>query len=64
MSKLYIWCEIVCVECSRTTSGRHTSGALPRKDMKSEASSEGWLFKHNEAFCGADCLEQHEDRLK
>lgn len=40
----FVWCEIVCIECSDTIAGRHVSGKIPRHEMKRDASRNGWKF--------------------
>ena len=60
----YIWCEIVCCNCSDAVSGRHTSGALPRREMKKEARKAGWVFSGNDAFCDTGCTEIYDRRYK
>ncbi len=59
-----IWCELVCIECASTTSGRHTYGAIPRASMKREATKDGWIFKHDDCFCSAACLRRYEACLE
>ena len=43
----YIWCEFVCARCAATTSGTHTKGAIPRREMTAQAKLIGWQFSKN-----------------
>lgn len=60
MSRVPIWCEIVCRECSTAPTGEFTSGAIPRRSLVKDARAAGYIFKHDEAFCSQRCLEQFE----
>ncbi len=61
----YVWCELVCYSCARSTAGRSVSGsAIPKREMKAEAKREGWKFKHNESYCSSFCLSQHEWQIE
>jgi len=63
LSRLFIWCEVVCRGCSCTTAGRFTSGQIPKREMRSEARRAGWILVHGEAFCGKECLADFEKEL-
>lgn len=54
----WVWCEIMCVDCAKTTAGTSVSNArVPRREMKVEAIRRGWTFdKNGEAHCG--CITQ------
>jgi len=57
----YIWCEFVCDGCSSTTSGTHTKGAIPRREMTAEAKMIGWRFsKNGDTYC-KKCAEIYEE---
>lgn len=58
---VYIWCELVCAQCSRTRTGRYTSGALPRRALMKDARSAGWVFADDNAFCSPQCRERYRD---
>ena len=51
MTRIPIWCEIVCRECSVTCSGQFTYDAIPRKQLKEIAKSQGWRLHDDECFC-------------
>ncbi|AKF13439.1 hypothetical protein PHIN3_176 [Sinorhizobium phage phiN3] len=60
MSRVPIWCEIVCVDCATQASGQFTYGAVPRQSLKNDAIKRGWKFKHDECFCSNRCLVRWE----
>lgn len=60
MSRVGLWCEIVCSDCARTTAGRFTYGQPPRRRMYREAMRDGWIFEHDESFCSPSCMEGWE----
>jgi len=60
MSRVPIWCELVCRTCANTLMGQFSFGAIPRAELKREGRNAGVLFKHDEVFCDADCLGRFE----
>jgi hypothetical protein len=60
---IMVWCELVCVTCSKTTSGNFTTGAVPRVWMKREAKERGWKFvglaKTEDCACSQACLDRY-----
>lgn len=55
-AKVYVWCELVCDECSHTTCGQFVSGGrIPVQAMRRAAESAGWVFKGKSAFCSEQC---------
>lgn len=56
-----IWAELVCRECSRTTSGEFFYSYAPRQKMVNQAKEIGWQFKHDDCFCSNCCLKIHEE---
>jgi hypothetical protein len=53
-----IWCEIVCAKCATANIGQYATGRIPRKELKAQARSAGWLFDGDEAFCSAECKDE------
>lgn len=61
MSRVPIWCELVCRQCSETIVGEFSYGAIPRRELKTKASRDyGTVFKHDDVFCGEHCLSRFE----
>lgn len=62
--KTPVWVELVCRSCSITHKGRWlfgvTTARVPLREMVGEARTAGWVFKHDEAFCSADCCAVYE----
>jgi hypothetical protein len=48
---IFIWCEIVCATCAKTSEGRFTTSHIPRLLLKKSAQREGFVFVGNEAYC-------------
>lgn len=44
MSLSPFWVEIVCRLCAETTAGRFTYGTLKRREMRNEATRQGWVL--------------------
>lgn len=59
---IYVWCELVCENCSSTTAGRYVTGQIPRREMREEAKKEGWLFDGVEVFCSSKCKDMWSER--
>lgn len=55
-ARVYVWCELVCDECSDTVCGQFVSGGrIPVQAMRREAESFGWVFKGKSALCSERC---------
>lgn len=53
----FVWCELVCEVCSKTSEGQFTSGqTVPRVALKRAA--KGWLCWGDKTFCSLPCLEE------
>lgn len=55
---MFVWVELVCAACARSTAGRSVTGAIPRREMKSEAKREGWQFRGKDSYCSSWCEQQ------
>lgn len=51
------WVELVCATCKSTTAGGWASRQIPVRQMKKEASAQGWVFSGKHAFCSDKCTE-------
>lgn len=59
----FIWCELVCGNCARTSSGRYVSGpTVPRRELKQWARKDGWKFSGDEAFCCRACADANREQ--
>lgn len=59
---VYIWCEIACENCSKTSQGMHVNGAIPRRELKKVARLDGFLFVGDLAYCSEECRKIDEER--
>jgi hypothetical protein len=61
---VWIWCELVCHNCSRKSEGRHTnSSTVPRPMLLKQAKAAGWLegsVHTDEIYCSKKCRHQKE----
>ena len=62
----YVWCEVVCAECSDTSQGQFVTGDIPRRELKQQALREGFIFPKgmSEAFCSKKCHLQYMEKNK
>jgi hypothetical protein len=59
--KTPVWTELVCRDCAHSTSGRFSfNGKIEVREMRKEATAQGWKFKHGECFCSQHCLDNFE----
>jgi hypothetical protein len=54
-TRTLFWVELVCAGCSATTEGGWTAGRVPIKEMKAEATKDGWSFGGVHSFCTDNC---------
>ena len=60
---VWVWCEFVCDGCAEPTAGRHTRGAIPRREMIAEAKLNGWRFsKNGDTHCEKCALKYKEEQ--
>ena len=63
MTRLLVWCELVCRQCSHSTSGSWSGGQIPKRRMVLEARQRGWLTQGSEIFCGNHCLSEFKKEV-
>lgn len=56
MSRIPVWCEIVCRTCSNSPTGEWTADRIPKRSLVANARKCGFIFKHDESFCSEKCL--------
>jgi hypothetical protein len=63
-----VWIELLCADCCQPSPGQFLRKAdlfgQAKRDLVSVARGEGWVFKHNEAFCCAEHAANYERRQK
>ena len=58
-----VWIEVVCANCARSTAGRFTyRGQIPLRKLKGDAKLQGWIFKYDDCFCSARCVQRYLER--
>ena len=54
----YVWCELVCRECSITSEGVFTSNLVPRKILKARGKKAGWRFDREGDVTCPHCVRE------
>lgn len=54
-----IWTEVVCRTCATAHNGEFTYSKLRRRSLVDAAKANGWIFKEDECFCSAGCLDRY-----